>query len=81
MMLDMCVIVLCFNKFYLGVAPAPFRGCVQEGWSADSEKFLQSWVAASTFIFMSWEVRVPLTMDRAYRQLPQLIQKSYDIHQ
>jgi|JI7StandDraft_1071085.scaffolds.fasta_scaffold46232_1 hypothetical protein len=39
MMLDMmCASVLCFNKFYLGVAPAPFRGYVQEGWSADSEK-------------------------------------------
>jgi len=31
MMLDMCVIVLCFNKLYLGVAAAPSGGRCKRG--------------------------------------------------
>ena len=75
MMLDMCVIVLCFNKLYLGVATAPSGGRCKRGGLLTLKNFLQSWVAASTFFFMSWELRVPRMTDRAYLQLPQLIQK------
>ncbi len=49
MMLDTCVIVLCFNKLYLGVAAAPSGGRCKRGVLLTLKNFLQSWVAASTF--------------------------------